>query len=244
MNQQYLYFQTNLDNLKELPLKERVVQPSDLLSIQVLSNSLNQEQTMIFNMTGNTIAANGSVSISNNIPSYLVSAAGTIDMPVIGHLKAVGLTKDQLQDSITDKISAYVKNPIIIIKFSDFKVNVLGEVKTPGTQSFQKDKVTIIDAISAAGDLTDYAKREDITVLREENGVRKHTTVDLRDGNLFRSPVFQLRPNDIVYVAANSKKMKALKYNTYNQKGTQIFLGVATITAALIYLVSNIVRNN
>lgn len=242
-NQQYLYFQNNLNNLKEYPLKERIIQPGDLLNIQVLSNSLNQEQTTIFNLTGNTINATG-VVITNNTPSYLVSAAGEIDMPVIGKLKADSLTKDQLQANIINKIAAYVKNPIILIRFADFKVNILGEVKTPGTQNFQRDKVTIIDAISAAGDLTDYAKRDDIIVLREENGTVRHYKVDIRDGLLFKSPVYQLHPNDIVYVTANAKKMKALQYSTYNQKGTQTFLGIASITAALIYLISTIIRNN
>jgi polysaccharide export outer membrane protein len=244
-NQQYLYFQNNLENLKRLPLKERVIQPGDLLNIQVLSNSLNQEQTLIFNLNSSTTNANGSTVINNNsnAPSYLVDASGEIDMPVIGKVKADSLTKGQLQTNINDKISLYVKNPIVLIKFADFKVNVLGEVKTPGSQNFLRDKVTIIDAISAAGDLTDYAKREDIVVLREENGVVKHYTVDIRDGAIFKSPVYQLRPNDIVYVTANTKKMKSLKYSTYNQKGTQTFLGIASITTALIYLVSTIIRN-
>jgi polysaccharide export outer membrane protein len=241
INEEYLYFQKNLDHLNERPLKERLVQISDLLSIQVLSNSLNQEQTMLFSLSNNT---NGSTVNTSIIPTYLVNTAGDIEMPVMGYIKAVGLTKDQLQVNIVDKISAYVKNPIVIIRFSDFKVNVLGEVKTPGIQSFHKDNVTVIDAISAAGDLTDYAKREDIIIIREEAGNRKNYSIDLRDGSLFQSPAYQLQPNDIIYVGANAKKMKSLKNSSYNQKGIQIFLGVASITTALIYLISTIARNN
>jgi polysaccharide biosynthesis/export protein len=247
LNRQYLYFQ-NIDNVKNVAvLKERVIQAGDLITIQVLSNSLNQEQTMIFNLTGTN--TNASSNITNNatsvvIPSYIVNAVGDIEMPVIGQLKAVGSTKAQLEAVILDKLSAYVKNPIVLIRFSDFKVNVLGEVKTPGSISFQKDKVTIIDALSTAGDLTDYGKREDITVLREENGTVKNYKVDIRDVALFKSPAYQLKPNDIVYVGGNNKKMKALQYSTYNQKGVQTFLGVVTITAALIYLVTAIIRNN
>lgn len=229
--------------MKRVPLRERVIKPGDLVNIQVLSNSLNQEQTMIFNLTGNTVGANGTVS-TNNIPSYLVDVSGDIEMPVIGKVKASSLTKDQLQVSITDKISTYVKNPVVLIKFLEFKVNVLGEVKTPGVQSFLSDRVTVIDAISAAGDLTDYAKRDDITVLREENDVIKEYKVDIRSSVLFKSPAYQLLPNDIVYIPGNAKKMKALKYGTYNQKATQTFLGIASITAALIYLLSSIIRNN
>ena len=242
--EEYLYFQRNMNSSAEVPLKERVIQPSDLLNIQVLSNSLNQEQTNIFNLSNTNTSANNAIINPKLTPGYLVSTSGEIEMPVIGKIKAGGLTKNELQDTILEKLAVWVKNPIVLIRFSDFTVNVLGEVKTPGIQSFQKDKVTIIDAISAAGDLTDYAKREDIIVIRDDGTKRKNYTVDLRDGSLFRSVAYQLQPNDIIYVGANQKKMKNLKNNAYNQKGLQIFLGVASITTALIYLVSTIANNN
>lgn len=244
LEEEYLYFQKNLNNRSEAPFKERIIQTNDLLNIQVLSNSLNQEQTNIFNLSNNNNPTSNIASAkTSSSPGYMVTTTGEIEMPVIGKIKASGLTKNQLQDTIILKISEYVKNPIVLIRFSDFSVNVLGEVRTPGIQSFQKDKVTIIDAISAAGDLTDYAKREDIIVIRDEAGKRKNYTVDIRDGALFQSAVYQLQPNDIIYVGANAKKMKTLKNTSYNQKGLQIFLGVASISTALIYLISTINKN-
>ena len=250
--EQFLYFQKNTGTITTAKLKERIIQPSDLISVQVLSNSLNQEQTLIFNLSTNS---NNAVNNSNNpnlnpstnsvaVPVYLVNTEGNIEMPIIGSVQAIGLTKVQLQDSLVEKISNYVKNPIVLIKFADFKVNVLGEVKLPGAINFVRDKVTIIDAISAAGDLTEYGKREDITVLREENGNKKQYIIDLRDGKLFQSPVYQLQPNDIVYVGANTRKMRSLRDRKWDPTGVQVFLGIASITTALIYLFSTISNKN
>ena len=91
-------------------------------------------------------------------------------MPVIGDIKAAGLSKDSLQFLLEQKLAGYIKGPSVLVRFLGFNVNVLGEVRTPGTHKFLVDNVTVIDAISAAGDLTDYGKREDVTVIREEGG--------------------------------------------------------------------------
>ncbi len=193
----FLYFQRGLDSIKNVQVKEPIIHVNDLLSIQVSSASLNQEQTIPFNPPGNA--------------GYLVSTTGNIEMPVLGTLKAAGLTQAQLQSSILEKLSNYVKDPNVIVHFLQFKINVLGEVKSPGEKKFDVDRVTIIDAISAAGDLTDIGKREDVTVIREEGTSRKIYRVDLRSGSLFQSPVYNMQSNDILYVGANAQKFKQLK---------------------------------
>jgi polysaccharide biosynthesis/export protein len=144
INQDFLYFQNSLDSIETIQRSVAVIKNNDLLSIQIFSKSLNQDQASIFNLPDRQ--------------SYLVAENGNIDLPIIGEVRASGLTKEQLQLNLKDKLSSYIKEPSVFVRFSDFKINVLGEVKLPGTHSFNKDKVTIIDAISAAGDLTDYGK--------------------------------------------------------------------------------------
>jgi polysaccharide export outer membrane protein len=226
----FIYFQNGLDSMKYIQSKEPVIQNNDLLSIQVISTSLNQEQTLPFNLPASAAGVSS---------GYLVNMAGNIEMPVIGTVKAAGLTQVQLQKSIIEKLNPLVKDPSVVIHFLQFKVNVLGEVRTPGTQKFEADRVTIIDAISAAGDLTDNGKRENITVIREEANTRKIYKVDIRNGSLFQSPAYLLQSNDIVYVGASDQKFLALKgqAKASAQNGLQVVvtvLGLITSIALVI----------
>ncbi|MEJ7738065.1 MAG: polysaccharide biosynthesis/export family protein [Chitinophagaceae bacterium] len=213
--------------MRALQLKEPVIQINDLLGIQVFSNSLNQEQANMFSSTG----AN---------QGYLVGITGNIDMPIVGKIKTAGLTKVQLQALLIEKISPYVKDPSVLIRFLEFKINVLGEVKSPGSHKFETDRVTIIDALSAAGDLTDFGKRQDVLVIREESTDRKYYHVDLRSGALFQSPVYQLQPNDIVYVGANINKIKTINTNSNSQQALQLFLTAVSVISTIIFLITNI----
>jgi polysaccharide export outer membrane protein len=226
----FIYFQNGLDSMKYIQSKEPIIQNNDLLSIQVLSTSLNQEQTVPYNAP---VSAGGVSS------GYFVNMAGNVEMPVIGAVRAAGLTQAQLQKNILEKISPFVKDPSVIIHFLQFKVNVLGEVKSPGTQKFESDRVTIIDAISAAGDLTDNGKREDISVIREDGSTRKIYKVDIRSGSLFQSPAYILQSNDIIYVGASDQKFLALKgqAKASTQNGLQVVvtvLGLITSIALVI----------
>ena len=227
----FLYFQSGLDSIKRIQSTEPVIQNNDLLSIQITSSSLNQEQTLPFNLT----AAAGGLNTG-----YLVSNSGTIEMPKLGSIKAAGLTQIQLQKIIIDKVSPFVKDPSVVIHFLQFKVNVLGEVKSPGTKKFDADRVTIIEAVSAAGDLTDNAKREDVAVIREEGNVRKIYKVDLRSGSLFQSPVYLLQSNDILYVGASDQKFKELRANSTNNttKGIQIFGTIIGLFTSIIFAIN------
>jgi polysaccharide biosynthesis/export protein len=221
INKDYLYFRDGSDSVT-IPQKETIIQSNDLLNIQVSSQTLNQEQAAIFNIP---VSANGQAQ------GYQVNMNGNIEMPVLGSIKVAGLTKDLLRALLVQKLTSngYVKNPIVVIRFLQFNINVLGEVRTPGTQKFQVDRVTIIDAISAAGDLTDYGKREDVTVIREENGKRIYHTIDLRNKNLFESPVYLLQPNDIVYVGPNKTKLQNLSVNPDAQRKTGLFFAILSV---------------
>src|SRR5207344_1625754 len=132
---------------------------------------------------------------SSTMQGYRVNESGNIDMPVIGTVNTTGLTIYQLQDFLSRKVSDYVKSPAVIVHYLQFDVNVLGEVRNPGIKKFSTDKVTVIDAISASGDLTDFGKRNNITVVRREGVKEVFYKVDLRDRKIFKSPVYYLQPN-------------------------------------------------
>lgn len=225
----FLYFQNSQENTGAAPLTEPVIQPNDLLNIQVFSKTLNQEQAALFNIP------NGS---SANAGGYQVNAGGTIEIPLTGTIKAAGLTREQLQQSLEQKLTQYVRDPSVIVRFLQFRINVLGEVHDPGTKNFATDGVTIIDAISAAGDLTDDGNRKNILVIRTEGGKKVYHSVDLRDRNLFESPVYQLQQNDIVYVAADTKKLKEMSANPAAQRNLQLGLTLVSVAATIISLIA------
>ncbi len=220
----YLYFRGAEDTIT-VQAKETTIQPADLLSIQVYSRTQNQEQAAIFNIPPSTN--------SLLLQGYQVSAAGNIDLPLIGPVRAAGTTKDELQQTLVQKLTPYVRNPSVLIRFLQFNINVLGEVRNPGAQKFAVDRVTIIDALSAAGDLTDFGKREDVTVIREENGKRIYHTVDLRSRTLFESPVYVLQPNDIVYVGPNSNKLKNISVDPQAQRRTNLLFTVTSVVLGI-----------
>jgi polysaccharide export outer membrane protein len=162
-----------------------------------------------------------------------VNTLGNIEIPLLGNIKAAGLTIAQLQTILTDKLVTYVKDPVVKIKFSLFVINVLGEVKAPGTKTFPADYVTIMDAIGAGADLTDFAKREDILVIREENGRRRYFKMDLKSGAIFQSPAYQLQPNDVVYVPANNIKLVTVNESPTAGRNLNTVLSVTSIFVSI-----------
>ncbi len=244
----YLYFKKG--NNEFIAQKETIIKKNDLLSIQVFSNTLNQEQAAVFNMAvvkeSSSASAGDSDSQSQGASAgqgYEVGSDGNIEMPVIGSIKAEGLTKQQLKESLIKKLSNYIKLPNVNIRFTRFNVNVIGEVRSPGTKVFQGDKVTIIDALSAAGDLTDFGKRENITVIREQNNSKIYFTVDLRNKNLFSSPAYILQQNDIIYVEPNSNKLATLSVDPNAQRRSSTILTVVGLVFTVGTLVVSLLNN-
>ena len=225
INKDYLYFQKDREDIIRSQLKELTIKPNDILQIQIYSRTLNQEQAAIFNITGQT---------------YQVGLNGRIEIPVVGEVNAAGLTRTQLQENIKSRLSEQVKEPAVLVRFQQFQVTVLGEVTSPGTKPFTTDKVTILDALSAAGDLTPSGVRENVTVTREgPDGVRKWYEVDLRSATVFNSPVYQLQQNDIIYVNANTQKLKSLKEKSNTLGVIQTGFSLIGLATSLILLFRN-----
>jgi polysaccharide export outer membrane protein len=192
------YLDKNLnipDNLK-VTAKEAVIQKGDMLSIYVYSD--NPEATAMFNQQ---ITKAGS-----SVPGYLVNAQGNIRFQTLGELHVEGLTKNQLMDTMDQKLKMFLTNPYTDIRFLNFKVNVLGEVGKPGPYSVPEEKLTILELIGLAGDLTIYGRRDNVLVIRERDGKREFGYINLKDPKVFQSPYFNLQQNDVVMVQANKRK--------------------------------------
>lgn len=185
------------------PIPESIIQKNDLLSISV--SSLNLQADSVFNAPNVSGLTNQGVSMSG----YLVNIDGTIQFPILGSVKAAGLTKEQLKESISKKLTdqKLLTDPLVSVRFLNFRVTVLGEVKNPAVLNVPNEKISFLEAIGLAGDLTIYAKRDNILIIREENGNKIIKRVNLNSNELLSSPYYYLKSNDIIYVEPNKTKI-------------------------------------
>lgn len=187
-----------------------VIQKNDVLSITV--TSLNPKATEIFFSPASapvtTASATGAVAPGNG---YLVNANGTIQFPVLGSITAAGLTKSQLADTIAERIKRgqYLIDPLVSIRFLNFRVTVLGEVARPGVITVPNEKITILEALAQAGDLTIYARRDNVLLIREDNNQKIAKRINLNSSEIFSSPYYYLKANDIIYAEPNSSKVSS-----------------------------------
>ena len=242
LDHDFTYFQNGLNSIDKIKFTEPLIRPNDLLSIQVFSTTLNQEQAAVFNLANNGVPSSSGNSLSQNnqnATGILVNENGDIFYPYIGKLHVTGLTLLHLKDSLQKRLSDYVKQPEVLVRIINFKINVLGQVNQPGVKSFINTRVTVLDAISAAGDLNDLGKRSEVLVLREENGEIKHYNIDMRDAKLYNSPAFQLQQNDIVYVGPTENKLRVVKRNVNLDRDLSItttILSMLTLTISIFFL--------
>ena len=190
------------------PVKEAIVQPDDILAINVSTISSILEPTSptsLFNDGGtaynitSSAGPGGGSSVAGG-KGYLVDPSGLIDFPVIGKTKVGGLTIRQVKEALALKLKNYVKEPVVEVRIINYRITVLGEVGHPGTIIASSHKMSIIDAIAAAGDIPITGRKDNIIVIRENEGVREFATLNLNSREVFSSPYFYLKQNDIVYV--------------------------------------------
>jgi polysaccharide biosynthesis/export protein len=217
---------------------EPMIQPDDILSITV--SSLNPESNVLFNnvILPTTANSGGVIAATKVNEGYLVDKAGFINFPVIGKVMLAGLTKEQAADKMTSEIKVHVKNPIVNVKFSNFKVTVIGEVHEPSTFTVATEKINILEALGLAGDMTAYARRENVLIIREQQGIRKAARINLNNKDVLNSPYFYLQQNDIVYVEPSNKE-KVSEINP-NNKYIPIW---ASLISTLGFVVITIIYN-
>ena len=218
-------FEKNIEDL------EPVLQKNDILSIQV--SSPNKEATEIFNKSTSNLTPLSSNNVNAQAPGYLVDQEGNIRFPLLGVIKAAGLTKRELRDQIIEKLlsNGLLIDPIVDIRYLNYKVSILGEVTNPSVVVIPSEKVSLLEALALAGDLTIYAKRDNILLIRETDGVKEVKRLDLTSKDIFSSPYYYLKSNDIIYVESN--KSKVINSNGSLQKTAIVISG---LTLAVIIL--------
>jgi polysaccharide export outer membrane protein len=190
---------------------EPVVQAGDILHIAVYSS--NAEAVEPFNLQKNIVPGALNAPHQHTLEmflGYLVDANGTIDFPVLGPLPVAGLTLPQVKDTLQGCLKTYLNEAVVTVRFMNFRITVLGEVNQPGTYTLSSPRVTLLEAIGRAGDLSPYANRTNILHIREQNGQRIYTRINLQSGELFSSPVYYLQQNDIIYIEPNRAKIAAV----------------------------------
>jgi len=230
-----------LNDLKGVEYSEEIknktdpkIQPDDVLSISV--SSLNPESNLLFNsgVLQTLGTTNSTPTTSRASEGYLVDQKGAINFPVLGRVELAGLSKEQATNKMTDEIKKSVKNPIVNIRFLNFKVTVIGEVNKPSTFTVPSERLNVIEALGLAGDLTAYGRRENILIIREHNGVRSTTRVNLASKDILNSPSFYLQQNDIVYV--EPVKTRALQSSVGLSYLSTASIVVSILSILLIFL--------
>ena len=245
-----LLYLTDMEELTEYPVVQKyeaIIHRDDKLSIIV--SAKDPALALPFNMPGTggySIDAQGNITTTpatrtydnQNKPGYLVDINGDIDFPIIGKLHVEGLSRTQLTNLIKKELTEQelLKDPIVIVDFLNFKFTVLGEVGGKGTYEVTGDRITLLEAIAMAGDLTTKSRLDRIGVIREYGNKRRITWHDIRSKDIFTSPCYYLQQNDIIYVEPTSAKASEL-----DQRKAylwQTVLSAVTTTLSLIFLFS------
>lgn len=226
-------------SVRYLPLarySSPVVRVDDILNIVI--QTLDPQANTILNQ-GNLPASSGAISGGSNsssqavVSGYLVGKEGSVNMPYIGTIYVKGLTTDQVRDTVAAKIAFYFKDPVVNVRFANFKVSVLGEVKSPSTFLIPNEKPTVIDALGLAGDITIYGRRDNVMLIRDLDGQKEITRLNLDSSKSISSPYFYLRPNDVLYVEASASKVQSTDaYRNRNYAIIAAALGFLTVLSA------------
>lgn len=226
------------------------LEPNDKISIIVSTSD--PRLNALFNLpigttrlSGDTQSSQPSNSSNGEVAPYTINKAGDINFPVLGRLHIEGMTRDQVSEYIRRELISrdLAKNPIVTVEYLNLAVSVMGEVNSPGRYGISREDFTIIDALSAAGDLTIYGQRENIKVIREENGKQKAYYINLNSGrDIAQSPVYYLKQGDVIYVEPNytKKRTKTPNGNLWSTPSIWItLLSTAISVATLVITLTN-----
>lgn len=222
--------------------KEIKIRPKDKLSILV--NSKDPMLTDLFNLpiVSRQVGTSSESVYARGLSGYTVDKNGEIDFPVLGKIYVEGKSREEIASFIKEELISnnLVKDPVVTVEFMNLSISVLGEVNKPGRYSIDRDQLTILDALSMAGDLTIYGKRDNVLVQREENGKLVNYQVNLGSWEeLSASPVYYMQQNDVVYVEPNSVKARQATVNGNNIRSTSFWISLASLLTSIGILVFN-----
>lgn len=226
------------------PYTEPLIQPNDIISVSI--QTIDPRATEIFQAGGGLNGAPTTASSSSQggsggsttsgtgaTPGYLVDQQGYINMPLVGKFKIAGLTTTQARDLIEQKAIVYYKDPVVNVRFANFTFTLLGEISHPGRYTVNNEKISLMDAIGMGGDLTNYGKRYNVMLIREENGKKVFSRYNLNSTDIFQSPYYFLRQNDIVYVEQNKARARASTVDQTSGVYITYFVSIITLFLAL-----------
>ena len=221
-----------------MPIKNYnpLIRADDILTINV--SALDQDAVRPFNLPAVQFLEVGGNLGQTTQQTYLVDINGNIDFPVLGTVKIAGLNRVQATSMLKEMLKDYIKDPIVNIRTINFKVTVLGEVKNPGVYTISNERITILEAIGLAGDLTIGARRDNVLVVREENDKKTYNRVDLTSESVFNSPIYYLSQNDMIYIEPNNSRIKSSTVGP----NTSATLGVISALLTAVALVVSITR--
>lgn len=222
------------------------VKPQDKISIVVKSK--NNELAALFNLQMQTSrigeVGNSNSGTSQGVSVYTVDSNGNIDFPVLGEIAVSGLTREEIAKKIKDRLvsTRNLLDPVVTVEYANLVYNVIGEVNRPGRFTIDKDRVTLLEAISMAGDLTIYGRRDSLTVMREINkGEMVTYKVGLLSGEeLYKSPVFYLQQNDLVIVEPSEYKARQATVNANTVRSTSFWISCASLAMSVVILLTNL----
>lgn len=216
--------------------KEPIILPDDILSISVQtidpSSAAAVNQVSAMPAIG---ASSASALGSQTISGFLVDKNGTVTMPMLGNMKLSGLTTYQARELIGERAARYFKEPNVQVRFANYKITIIGEVARPATYTVPNEKITLLDALGLAGDLTIYGRRENVLLIRDTGGKKEFVRFNLNSTTTFQSPYFYLRQNDVIYVEPGKAKVAA-----NNAARTQTLAIVGSILSVLIVALSRL----
>ena len=223
-----------------IAVHEPRVMPNDMLSI-IVSNPDNPTSSLAYNLIASPDLYKGQTLTSQpTMQCYLVDSDGYVTMPNIGRVHVGGKTISEVEQSVFECVkNSFSSVPVVIARFADFKVSVLGEVTAPGTFTIKNGKVTLLEALALARDLTIYGQRENVKIIREdEAGKKMIVEVNLNDASILDSPYYYLQQNDVVYVTPNKSKAK----NSDVGSSTSLWFSATSILISLTSLMYNILK--
>ena len=237
----YLQNSRDWDGVEQtLAVYEPRVMPNDMLNI-IVSNQDNPASSLAYNLVTASDNTRGQyLSSQPMLQSYLVDAEGCVTIPNVGKLHVAGKTISEVEQCVFDRVkNSFSSVPVVIARFVDFKISVLGEVTAPGSFTIKNGKITLLEALALARDLTIYGQRENVKIVREDaDGKRTVAEVNLNDASLLDSPYYYLQQNDVVYVTPNESKAK----NSDIGSSTSLWFSGTSILISLTSLLFNIIK--
>lgn len=214
---------------------ETKIKPNDLLTIVVSADDPLTAAPFNLPITPSYAPNGPQLNTVQQLQTYLVNDQGNISFPVLGSIPIAGKERNEAVLLLEERLKDYIKNPIVNLRIVNYNISVLGEVMQPGNFTVQDEKVTVLEALSLAGDLTIYGKRNNILVVRDQGDSTKvNYRIDLTSSDFMKSPAYYLQQNDIVYVEPNRAQVQSSTYN----RNTPVYISIASVLISLIVLIT------